>query len=819
MPSPALLRALPELMAERRLSEVVFHRRWLVDSVERWIDSPPWRTDYQGRLRRNVPGLWRFDGLVHTDGDVLGERRLVELPLYHCDLLLTSFERRWGKSLRYEAEAPGAVWDGFPLNATYLPERFADLSTRAVPVEDRPSLQALVDSSERTAPSRTAGDGAAPVRELEFGEVDRFNSSARPTQVALRAALEWVHAPDSLPAGTVVHHDVRIRNLGDALWRPERGPSSIQVSLRCRDPANGKLVVEHLEPFTETVWPGQETVLLLPVRTPRDPGRYVLELALAFEHRRFGDGPRREVTVLPGTPASVNGNLDALAEAAGTARALSDIERRRDESQLAAARLRATRRYRVAHLLVRLARRRPRGSPLMAAEPRLPRPARRIYATGEVEGEDGTWLAALPTGIAREEALALSRLVRDEGLERTLEVGLAYGLSAVAIASVHAERRRGAHTAIDPHAHGHYRSIGPLNLRRAGLEEWVDVIEEGSEAALPRLAAQGAGTSTSSSSTAATISTPRWSTSSTPTGSWPTAGTSRWTTSTSPRSSARSRSSCRIVPTSRSRSSRAAWPSSRKLHADDREWDHHVRFESFDLTAWTGSERPRRRHPMPLPPSAASPAPAPAATLAFCITTRGPAERVRAQLELMRPHADEIVLAVNREGGLDTLDACADLADRRLTYDFEDSPSRLIAWVLHQCSADWILRLDDDEVPSAALLHALPELIRDRRPSAAVHQAPLAVSRAGDDDRPTRPVERRVPIPRPAQPPRRVALRRPCALRRAGAGRPPSRRGADLPLRPAPGVAGGARGARSRLRAHAARPLLWRSADQRHVPA
>ena len=360
VPSPALLRALPELMAERRLSEVVFHRRWLVDSVERWIDSPPWRTDYQGRLRRNVPGLWRFDGLVHTDGDVLGERRLVELPLYHCDLLLTSFERRWGKSLRYEAEAPGAVWDGFPLNATYLPERFEDLSTRAVPVEDRPSLQALVDSSERTAPSRTAGDGAAPVRELEFGEVDRFNSSARPTQVALRAALEWVHAPDSLPAGTVVHHDVRIRNLGDALWRPERGPSSIQVSLRCRDPANGKLVVEHLEPFTETVWPGQETVLLLPVRTPRDPGRYVLELALAFEHRRFGDGPRREVTVLPGTPASVNGNLDALAEAAGTARALSDIERRRDESQLAAARLRATRRYRVAHLLVRLARRRPR---------------------------------------------------------------------------------------------------------------------------------------------------------------------------------------------------------------------------------------------------------------------------------------------------------------------------------------------------------------------------------------------------------------------------------------------------------------------------
>ena len=101
-------------------------------------------------------------------------------------------------------------------------------------------------------------------------------------------------------------------------------------------------------------------------------------------------------------------------------------------------------------------------------------------------------------------------------------------------------------------------------------------------------------------------------------------------------------------------------------------------------------------------------------SLSFAITTRGPAERVRALLELVRPVADEVVLAVDRRGDLGTLDACADLADRRLTFELDGSASQLIGWVLNQCRAEWILRLDDDEVPSPALLAELPELTRGR---------------------------------------------------------------------------------------------------------
>jgi hypothetical protein len=103
-------------------------------------------------------------------------------------------------------------------------------------------------------------------------------------------------------------------------------------------------------------------------------------------------------------------------------------------------------------------------------------------------------------------------------------------------------------------------------------------------------------------------------------------------------------------------------------------------------------------------------------TLSFAITSGGSAARLRALLELVRPHVDEIVLAVDRDGDPGALETCADLADRRLSYELDGPPSRLIGWIRSLCTRDWILQLDDDEVPSAALLEALPELMAERRP-------------------------------------------------------------------------------------------------------
>jgi predicted O-methyltransferase YrrM len=122
----------------------------------------------------------------------------------------------------------------------------------------------------------------------------------------------------------------------------------------------------------------------------------------------------------------------------------------------------------------------------------LPELLERIYRTGKVEAADGGAVDALPTGVPRAHAEILSRLVRDERAERTLEVGMAFGLSTLAIAGPHGERGSGSHVAVDPFQSTDWRSIGVLNVRRAGLEPYVRVIEEPSDVALPRLAAEGA---------------------------------------------------------------------------------------------------------------------------------------------------------------------------------------------------------------------------------------------------------------------------------------------------------------------------------------
>jgi predicted O-methyltransferase YrrM len=115
----------------------------------------------------------------------------------------------------------------------------------------------------------------------------------------------------------------------------------------------------------------------------------------------------------------------------------------------------------------------------------------RIYETGTVEAADGSLLEAFPAALPREHALEIGRLVRDLHLTRTLETGMAYGLSTLAICSVHAERGEGSHIAIDPHQSSDWGSIGVLNLHRAGLEQLARVIEARSDEALPRLRDEG----------------------------------------------------------------------------------------------------------------------------------------------------------------------------------------------------------------------------------------------------------------------------------------------------------------------------------------
>jgi predicted O-methyltransferase YrrM len=78
--------------------------------------------------------------------------------------------------------------------------------------------------------------------------------------------------------------------------------------------------------------------------------------------------------------------------------------------------------------------------------------------------------------------------------KQTLEVGFAFGTSAAVIAACHRElgaTPQAQHVAIDPFQRETWDDAGRMILEQAGLAGYVSVMEEFSDAALPRLVADG----------------------------------------------------------------------------------------------------------------------------------------------------------------------------------------------------------------------------------------------------------------------------------------------------------------------------------------
>jgi hypothetical protein len=102
-------------------------------------------------------------------------------------------------------------------------------------------------------------------------------------------------------------------------------------------------------------------------------------------------------------------------------------------------------------------------------------------------------------------------------------------------------------------------------------------------------------------------------------------------------------------------------------------------------------------------------------SLTVCVITADPPERLRSVLEPVRGLADEIVLGADSRVPEEQRAVYAELADRVPVFEFDHNIERHLAWLHQQCSGDWILRLDGDEVAGAELLEALPELVDDGR--------------------------------------------------------------------------------------------------------
>ena len=117
-----------------------------------------------------------------------------------------------------------------------------------------------------------------------------------------------------------------------------------------------------------------------------------------------------------------------------------------------------------------------------------------IYRSGRAVGRSGRIFDNLGALSTANNLAILRALMLDRAPARTLEVGLSFGGSALAIAATHRElkhQQQHQHVAIDPYQTTLWDGSASLALERAGLDGFVDIREQPSAVALPALLAEG----------------------------------------------------------------------------------------------------------------------------------------------------------------------------------------------------------------------------------------------------------------------------------------------------------------------------------------
>ena len=110
-----------------------------------------------------------------------------------------------------------------------------------------------------------------------------------------------------------------------------------------------------------------------------------------------------------------------------------------------------------------------------------------IYNSRSVVGANVKVLE-LHSEVDRQEGEFLYNLIKnDSSIKKTLEVGCAYGLSALHICEALRGRMDAEHIIVDPFQHTQWESAGILNLEKANID-FFRLIEKKSEFALPHLA-------------------------------------------------------------------------------------------------------------------------------------------------------------------------------------------------------------------------------------------------------------------------------------------------------------------------------------------
>lgn len=109
-----------------------------------------------------------------------------------------------------------------------------------------------------------------------------------------------------------------------------------------------------------------------------------------------------------------------------------------------------------------------------------------------LDGEQAARVGTITGGIHEDEAELLARLTAEANPATSLEIGLGYGFSALAICASGSrpstERR---HVVIDPHQTRHWGGVGMRHLAEAGFAAMIDLREDFSYRVLPVLEREG----------------------------------------------------------------------------------------------------------------------------------------------------------------------------------------------------------------------------------------------------------------------------------------------------------------------------------------
>lgn len=287
VPSVALLKQLPALVADDSVVQFRLARCWCFPDERHWLAERPWWPDYQRRLVRCGPHL-DFDLQVHGGVRDALPARYVDEPLYHLACLLGSREERLQRAREYELQRPGlvAVGGGAMNETLYAPEDFATLPPEMIPVDDIQLIQAVL-SAAKTPFSQHGKTPAVPL--ISAREVASHVPADALAAQGYRARLTIVERDRRTAPGNNTYIVVEVANDGSApILRQDSRGAQVRLAARLVNAETGAGIVDWaLTPLPCDIPAGEVRLMEALVRIPSDAGRYLMEVDLINERSRW----------------------------------------------------------------------------------------------------------------------------------------------------------------------------------------------------------------------------------------------------------------------------------------------------------------------------------------------------------------------------------------------------------------------------------------------------------------------------------------------------------------------------------------------------